>query len=698
MVMGVGQGDVLSPLLFNLFIESLSRYIACQPGFDGINVHGVVVKELKYADDICNPASTPAQLQTALDATKRWSDAWGIELGLGELKTQALALRPPGQRDDTVPLAPLPVLGTALCVDWTDEYKYLGYWIRRDLADRLPKDDAVLCGDEAIAAGAVPLTERERKAPKQVVKMVHALHKNWNRYFVSNALVRNASPAFALQIYRTVVLGASNFLLSITEPTPGVVAIIDSFNLRVTRKVIHVQKRVCNPAVRAEGGIMPAIAILARERTRLALKLRDTPFADSIAHRLYTAIMQERHAAKARPLKDATYSWFWRTADHEAASAAKGFVRPEPSSFSDIPRVAGVYGRELGLAAWSAEAQALKALRAGMPNCTVGVRPPSVPAAFHAAWINLGYDYRPGDAGACKSTTPLSCRGPGACASIIPLVLKRFPLDNHFAIANLRNGRVALHTTPLAPVGGSHAAAVVAAVDADRAAGRSAAAAAKRARQSSAVAEWSRRANKDGPCRLCRGDHEDPYHVLLECTDPATVAQRALMVDSLNNFLVSLCRHALIAMSPHAADGITPDDGHAAINVAALLVAVAAMTMDWTSAEGRWVAYRLLACASWPARAAQATHPFGLATALGMLLDAVQAKPHHLRPLANAWFAWASGWVLKITRTWARTRRAPDADAVAATEADDDAEELPDADVENDEDDGALSDGEGPET
>ena len=192
MAMGVGQGDVLSPLLFNLFCESLSRHILSLPGYNGITVgvgaDAVNVKELKYADDICNPAETPNELQLVLNATVAWCDAWGMTLGLGMKKTEAVPFIPPRNIKQHPPLPALSVKGVP--VSWVTEYRYLGYNLRADLCE----------------AG-------------NISAMANKLSAQWQRYFHSSKLVRLHSPAFVLQLFKTVILGSTNYLLALSNPS-----------------------------------------------------------------------------------------------------------------------------------------------------------------------------------------------------------------------------------------------------------------------------------------------------------------------------------------------------------------------------------------------------------------------------------------------------------------------------------------------
>jgi hypothetical protein len=68
--------------------------------------------------------------------------------------------------------------------------------------------------------------------------------------------------------------------------------------------------------------------------------------------------------------------------------------------------------------------------------------------------------------------------------------------------------------------------------------------------------------------------------------------------------------------------------------------------VDWTSAEGQFILYKLLLTAPW----SEATVPLhaNLAPALGKLFDNVSCENSHLRGLSRAWALWASKNLLSI--------------------------------------------------
>ena len=85
----LGQGSVLSPLLFNLVVNGAAAAIkrSC-PGVSlGVEPGAPNVSTLLYADDLCILAETQEELQRALDSLSEWARAWRFEFSAGEKKT-----------------------------------------------------------------------------------------------------------------------------------------------------------------------------------------------------------------------------------------------------------------------------------------------------------------------------------------------------------------------------------------------------------------------------------------------------------------------------------------------------------------------------------------------------------------------------------------------------------------------------------
>jgi hypothetical protein len=651
---GVAQGDVMSPLLFNLFIESLGRYVhhVAQNTDIGIVSAGVPILDLKYADDVCILCRTPRGVQQAIDAVQRWSDAWGMQLGIGNKKTEAMAFHCPTVQQRVkqgLPVPALPALSAVVggaheAIPWVDEYKYLGYLLRPDL------------NTEGMTAA-----------------LAAKLATSWDRYFVANPFVRQAAPAFALQLFKTLVLGSGNYLLGLTEPSKEARNAIDRVSLKAARGICRTVHKACRETLWAESGLPMAAGIMARERARIALQMQLTPFQDSIASRLFRALAAEKpNGAVSRT----TTCWVHRMTWLQKDWAAKGVVAAAPAAYFDITRVAAVYGRQVGMHEFQSTAKD-RARRAAPPGqaptpVTADTRPGCSPLQC-AYDLNLGYDMQLAGLGTTKGITPLSARGPGCLGGVIALSNKWANGTALHALGRVRQGRSALHVWPLAPPGRRRAdvADLVDAglddpddVDGDDDDADSPEA--KRRRQKAGLARWNHNANKDLPCTRCHllapgVTHEDPFHVLVECCHPNVVAARRALLVSLPAKLKSICLSALMAAIPAARASNYARVAAMKAEAAAEAQAIAdlATATDWSSHDGRFVLFRLLMVLTWPERVCDASHP--LSCAVGRVWDKVCAKPCALRSMANSWVEWSGRSLVALTKHWSISR----ADAAA---------------------------------
>ena len=66
-LIGLKQGEVLSPLLFSLFVEDLEMFILNRDSC-GITLEEITVNLLLFADDMVILAETPEDLQKSLNS------------------------------------------------------------------------------------------------------------------------------------------------------------------------------------------------------------------------------------------------------------------------------------------------------------------------------------------------------------------------------------------------------------------------------------------------------------------------------------------------------------------------------------------------------------------------------------------------------------------------------------------------------
>ena len=103
---GVRQGCILSPYLFNLYAEYIMRYAGLDKAQAGINIAGININNLRYADDTTLMAESDEELKSLLMKVKEKSEKVGLKLNIH--KTKIMASSPitsweiEGEREETV--------------------------------------------------------------------------------------------------------------------------------------------------------------------------------------------------------------------------------------------------------------------------------------------------------------------------------------------------------------------------------------------------------------------------------------------------------------------------------------------------------------------------------------------------------------------------------------------------------------------
>ena len=86
---GVRQGCCLSPILFNLYSECLTKEVL--DGFGDFNIGGNIIQTVKYADDLVLMAKEEKVLQSMIDKLIEIGRCYGMEMNVKKTKVMRIS-------------------------------------------------------------------------------------------------------------------------------------------------------------------------------------------------------------------------------------------------------------------------------------------------------------------------------------------------------------------------------------------------------------------------------------------------------------------------------------------------------------------------------------------------------------------------------------------------------------------------------
>ena len=89
---GVHQGCILSPCLFNLYVEYIIRNAGLEEAQAGIKIAGTNIIHLRYADDTTLMTESEEELKSHLMKMKEESEKVGLKLNIQKTKIMASGL------------------------------------------------------------------------------------------------------------------------------------------------------------------------------------------------------------------------------------------------------------------------------------------------------------------------------------------------------------------------------------------------------------------------------------------------------------------------------------------------------------------------------------------------------------------------------------------------------------------------------
>lgn len=602
----------MSPLLFNLFIESLQRYLeTVLPGLEitpEFRLHSLL-----YADDIAIPCNSIVDIQIAATAIHHWCTAWGLVMGIGRSKTEVVPF-PHAIQPGVAPVLPPPVpLPDGRQIPWAHEYTYLGYTMKYDLSDD-------------------GLTDR----------ILNRMKTAENRYFRYTSYVRQACPALAFQIINTTVVGAASYLLCIAEPTQRLVNGVNDIIASVARKCQVVPSKVPSSSVWLDGRLPRALGLVMRDRTRMFLTLQHTPFQHAIAPRMFRALLPAALAAGLPQRAYRTTLWTAQTiALFDRVAQRLGIPRPIAANFGEVRRRYAVYGRAVMYQDWQREVLA----RVDNPTQWYStMEPPGGNPLRHIISLCGGDVNRIGLMGDTPYTTPVSCRGPGGMGNILAHATCRLPKEQVTRLLASRAGRIAFFFVPLLPPEW-HTSGFV---------------------RLQTHEDW-RRAGQPGHCPVCHalglpGSSLHDWHVVSACCGMHVLLVRAVVIldiAQLCSRILRMLREASARMSQDWNEGeVGPEVEQDCANIVRLVEEI-----NWDTTAAQALLHRLVTIQPWsevdiPVVMLNADHAVDPAVRvlaiLGREFDVTVVQPRFLRKLADMWCPWALSRFEQLTIAWAR--------------------------------------------
>ena len=88
----VGRGEVISPVLFSLFIDVLEIFLQDDPNC-GIEINELLMIVLLFADDMVILGNSQSDLQCRLNLLKEYCDKWGLQVNSEKNKVMVFRKR-----------------------------------------------------------------------------------------------------------------------------------------------------------------------------------------------------------------------------------------------------------------------------------------------------------------------------------------------------------------------------------------------------------------------------------------------------------------------------------------------------------------------------------------------------------------------------------------------------------------------------
>ena len=246
--LGVAQGDTLSCILFNIFVNDLiAAYQQACPGVAlpaqdaaaGETEHSRLASQL-FADDFMGLAESPTALQQGISAARDWCNQWRMQANVGPAKTAAVVFAP----NHAPPLLEGSLKWGIEAVPVVQQYKYLG---------------VMLSSDCSWKAHVNYLCDKTRKVAYALGSILH-----------NGRVCAGARRLVLLAVMRPVVEHGSTVWIANEADMQR----LEQLQVRVLRRIVNVPCHVPDDVLRMELGCRPYASWMNQRKLEYAFRLR----------------------------------------------------------------------------------------------------------------------------------------------------------------------------------------------------------------------------------------------------------------------------------------------------------------------------------------------------------------------------------------------------------------------------------------
>jgi exonuclease III len=237
--LGLKQGCVLSPILFNIFINDLSA--AIDQGGVSCKFRGVGLSHILFADDGLILANDATDLRNKLKNLEKWLKKWRLEIGHEKCGILKLG---------EIPWAGTPVIVQGKEIPIVESYRYLGC----DLTQKEGKG----CWEVAIKSRL----EKLKTANQKLIPFLRATHIN---------------PATKVYVWKAVAQRAALYGVEFGKLSKKMIESFEVEERKALKWILSCRRSALSAAVYSDLGVLPFRFEVLASRIRLLRRMNRTP-------------------------------------------------------------------------------------------------------------------------------------------------------------------------------------------------------------------------------------------------------------------------------------------------------------------------------------------------------------------------------------------------------------------------------------